>query len=296
MIYSANLFEQESVDRRGFLRHAACFVVASLAHASLVKGAEAQNSPSSNSKFDDILRQFQQDPQLADSLRQNNELITGGFQAAPIRTPKSKTVISSRADRLIVFSEVTSKNYYESKYTSPAWPGGKSGVTIGIGYDLGQAPPDLFKEDWKSYLSPDDIHSLRVACGQRGEKAGELARELASVKIDWKKAYSQYSGESLPRYIGATEGALPNTQVLGKDSLGALVSLVFNRSASQFDHEGDRYLEMRRIKEHMSSKQFWLIPSELRCMKRLWQNEAGQQGVVLRREAEAILFEIGLSS
>ena len=37
---------------------------------------------------------------------------------------------------MIVEFEVGNKKYYESKCKSPIWPGGSSGVTIGIGYDL----------------------------------------------------------------------------------------------------------------------------------------------------------------
>lgn len=37
---------------------------------------------------------------------------------------------------MIMIFEVSSKNYYNSSLKAPNWPGGNSGVTIGIGYDL----------------------------------------------------------------------------------------------------------------------------------------------------------------
>jgi len=63
-----------------------------------------------------------------------------------------------------------------------------------------------------------------------------------------------------------------------------------------FSSQGDRYLEMRRVKEHMSSKRFDKIPSEFRNIKRLWDDQPDQKGLLLRRDAEASLFALGLAS
>ena len=86
--------------------------------------------------------------------------------------------------------------------------------------------------------------------------------------------------------------ALPNTDKLSEDSFGALVSLAYNRGAS-FSKDGDRYKEMREIKENMANETFDQIPDCFREMKRLWPN---MRGLVDRREAEAKLFEAGLEN
>lgn len=52
---------------------------------------------------------------------------------------------------------------------------------------------------------------------------------------------------------------------------------------------------MREIYQLMRVRTFDQIPAKLREMKRLWLNDPGARGVVLRREAEALLFEEGLS-
>jgi GH24 family phage-related lysozyme (muramidase) len=39
-----------------------------------------------------------------------------------------------------------------------------------------------------------------------------------------------------------------------------------------------------------------LIPAEIRSMARLWANEPGMAGLVIRRNLEAALFEKGLKS
>ena len=46
-------------------------------------------------------------------------------------------LISQAAIDLIVREEVSGKEVYERNYRRPEWPGGSSGVTIGIGYDVG---------------------------------------------------------------------------------------------------------------------------------------------------------------
>ena len=46
---------------------------------------------------------------------------------------------SKRALDLIIFSEVSSEQTYKRRYAKPTWPKGASGVTIGIGFDVGHA-------------------------------------------------------------------------------------------------------------------------------------------------------------
>ena len=87
----------------------------------------------------------------------------------------------------------------------------------------------------------------------------------------------------LPRWVGVVERALPNTDKIGPDCLGALVSLTYNRGAS-FGKDGERFREMRNIRSHLQGRQYARIPGELRSMKRLWPNLTGLQK---RREREA---------
>src|SRR3981081_336751 len=44
---------------------------------------------------------------------------------------------SERAYELIIDFEVGGRSEYERTYQRPEWPQGESGVTIGVGYDLG---------------------------------------------------------------------------------------------------------------------------------------------------------------
>jgi uncharacterized protein (TIGR02594 family) len=202
----------------------------------------------------------------------------------------SGSPISDRAFNLIVEFEVTSKPVYEKRYRHPEWPGGRSGVTIGIGYDVGYATKDQLSGDWTTVIPNPMISALNSAVGVTGAAAKALAQKLgASVDISWDAAIKVHRNKVLPRWIGIVQKALPNTGAPNPNQLGALVSLTYNRGAS-FSTPGDRYTEMRAIKAHMQSSQVDKIPDDIRSMKRLWPDV---QGLRDRRDREADLFATG---
>ena len=200
---------------------------------------------------------------------------------------------SKKAIDLIVESEVTSKGYYEKHYRKPEWPGGASGVTIAVGYDLGFANEAKLRNDWTGKISDDMIDALIKYAGLTGEHAhAKLAEAREEIDIPWEAAYDVFENIDMPDWSAKVKKALPNTDKLSEDSFGALVSLAYNRGAS-FSKDGDRYKEMREIKENMANETFDQIPDCFREMKRLWPNVRGLQD---RRDAEAKLFEAGLEN
>ena len=60
----------------------------------------------------------------------------------------SSTPISAAAVDLLVASEVSSRAFYERRLVHPIWPQGRSGITIGIGYDVGTVSAGTLKADW----------------------------------------------------------------------------------------------------------------------------------------------------
>lgn len=209
------------------------------------------------------------------------------------RNPPSNRAISENAIKLIIAFEVTDQNRYEHKFQQPIWPAGQSGVTVGVGYDLGYVTPQWLKEDWEGIMDPGQINLLRGACGLRGEHARQALPKFKKVTIPWSQAGPQFRKNLLPRYVAETLARLPNSDELSNDSLGAMVSLVYNRGAS-FRKEGDRYREMRAIYQHMVHERFDQVSKEIREMKRLWANVPIMRGLLERRELEATLFEEGL--
>lgn len=201
--------------------------------------------------------------------------------------------ISQAAFDLIVESEVSSREVYEHRYRHPEWPGEASGVTIGIGYDVGQSSRAQFVADWGGKIPDAMVKALAKTCGVTGVAARALAQKLHSiVDIPWDVAIDVFSNHDVPRYLAMLRHGCPGVDALAPDCEGVLLSIVFNRGAS-FSNAGPRYAEMRDIRSCVKSGNLERIPGLIRSMKRLWPNSRGLRD---RRDAEAALFERGLEA
>ena len=199
--------------------------------------------------------------------------------------------ISERAIAMIVEFEVTGQALYERKYRQPIWPGGQSGVTIGIGYDVGHTNRARFRKDWQGVIPDQMIAALERAVGVKGPTAAGLAADLRDkVDVPWSAALQVFIEHTLPFWVNVVLHALPESGTLKPDAFGALVSLTYNRGAS-YSKEGERYREMRAVKAHLASHRPDLVANDIRAMKRIWPDVPGLQR---RREREAALFEAGL--
>jgi GH24 family phage-related lysozyme (muramidase) len=228
----------------------------------------------------------QQGPSL-DQLRGNANL--------PRRWSSDKA-ISERAVSLITAFEVTNKATYVRLYSHSTWPQGASGVTVGIGYDLGYSTSEDIETDWIQLLGDSATKKLETVHGIVGFPAKAAAEHVHDVEISWDNATSNFAA-ILKLYAGETIRYFPNSEELSPDSFGALVSLVYNRGSSTGTLPGDtldRRREMREIKQLCLSRKFDLIPDQIRKMERLWQNDSAASGLIKRRELEALLFEAGL--
>jgi lysozyme len=200
---------------------------------------------------------------------------------------------SQAAIDLIVAEEVSSQAVYQKNYQHPEWPGGASGVTIGIGYDCGYSTATTIQGDWGDKLPGFMVKALQDVAGIHGSPASSHAHALRGVvTVPWTAAMAVFAGRDMPKWEGILSRALPNTDKLAPDSFGALVSLAYNRGPS-FSNQDDRYREMRAIRDHMATGQFAEIPDEFRSMKRLWPSVVGLRN---RRDHEAVLFEKGLAA
>ena len=200
------------------------------------------------------------------------------------------TPFSKKAFDLILKYEIGGGRIYYDKYLkNPVWPKGASGITIGIGYDLGYNSLDQFEKDWKDKLPPEDFNVLKQAVGVKSIKAAALADKLnlKSIFIPWEIALSVFENSTLPRFIEETKKAFPESEKLHPDAFGALVSLVFNRGASM---EGDTRREMKEIRDLVPRKNYKAIGRRIREMKRLWVGK-GLNGLLVRRDEEASLVE-----
>lgn len=205
--------------------------------------------------------------------------------------------ISDAAITLIINEETGGQKYYESTEIHPEWPGGASGVTIGIGYDLGYSTSETVASDWGQLLSEDTVAALQSVVGVKGQAAASHAHELHWISVPWDSAIQVFNGHDLPKWIDACDRDLPNFSDLSDDCRGALVSLAFNRGESwniaAIRDAAGRYREMRAIKQLMTEKRFAEIPEQFLAMRRLWPINSG---LWKRREHEAALFTQGLTA
>ncbi len=200
--------------------------------------------------------------------------------------------ISDDAFNLIVTEEDSNEAYYARHYQHFDWPQGASGPTIGIGYDCGYVTASEARADWVGIVDEPTIDAIVAACGIKGETASTFARAHgASVTITWDQAIAEFRNREVPKWIGRVSASLANLDRLSPDSLGALVSLAYNRGCS-FDLPGPRYAEMRAIKQCMTAEQFSKVPAEFLSMRRLWPKGGDLWN---RRAHEAALFQKGLA-
>lgn len=171
------------------------------------------------------------------------------------------------------------------------WPGHKSGVTLGYGYDLGYVTVDQFESDWEGCFDTTGLERLKRAVGRVGQDAAALAPSLADIRCNSVDATRVLLTRSIPGYTDLARRTFPGFDALPLDAQGALVSLVLNRGSSMIDSPGtDNRREMRAIRDHVPQADLAGIAAELRSMKRLWVGK-NLDGLLRRREAEASLVE-----
>lgn len=200
--------------------------------------------------------------------------------------------ISQAADDLIIACEVGSRTQYEKKYRHPEWPGGASGVTVGIGYDLGYATTVKIGKDWGDRLPGSMVDAMRRCAGVTHDAARSLTAQVRDqIDVSWDHGIAVYENTDIPEWTLRVCDAIPGADKLKPDCIGALTSLAYNRGAS-FNTAGDRYREMRAIRSHIIAGELDQVDDEIRSMKRLWGND--QRGLLIRRDKEADLWNKGL--
>jgi hypothetical protein len=198
---------------------------------------------------------------------------------------------------LILEFEVGGGEAYYSRYLSrPTWPGQASGLTIGIGYDLGYNSAAQIRRDWAA-LSSAVLLRLGGAAGVKGRAARELVARFRDVRIPWRTALDVFESLTVPRFELLRDRAFPGNERLPAEARDALLSLIFNRGTSM---RGSSRAEMREIAEvldglaqGMTGEEAALhaIAGEIRAMTRIWAGTEIEGGMKRRREAEARLIE-----
>lgn len=195
--------------------------------------------------------------------------------------------ISKKSADLILKAEGYQKSPYVPKGSSA------SGVTIGYGYDLGQQTISKMKLMLSGYFTTSQIARLEKAIGLTGSDALAIIPSLSDITISKEDAVS-LAMKMKSKYAQIVVDTYPEVLTTHPHCQGAMLSLVINRGTSFNKPSVESRVEMKNIHDDFVSGNLSDIPNQFRSMKRLWVGK-GLDGLIVRREDEAKLFEEGLS-
>lgn len=194
-------------------------------------------------------------------------------------------------DLILEFEVGGGAAYYNRFLLHPTQPTPSSGITIGIGYDLGQTSRVQFLSDWRDQLPDRDRLRLCAAIGLTHHRAAALLPALDNLIIPWDNALTVFREKTVDTLGATCRQFIPTLDTLPPDCQAALLSLVYNRGTGT---TGESRLEMREIQTAIRDGLLDHVPILIRSMKRLWIGKPGGPGLIRRREAEAVAFEKGL--
>lgn len=198
--------------------------------------------------------------------------------------------VSEDGVQLIIEFEVGGIAYYNSKLQHPTYPGGASGPTVGIGYDLGYNTPGQIQSDWGDVLDAGTVARLQAVAGLKRGDAQAALSGIRDISIPFESAKQVFYKRTMPRFAKQTQSAFPGIEHLHGHCQGATVSLVFNRGPAL---NGSRRIHMRQIRDAIVGNTPAQVPQYFRDMKVIWQGE-GLPGLLRRRDSEASLFQQGI--
>lgn len=192
----------------------------------------------------------------------------------------------------VINFESGGQDYYNNSLKKATWPGGASGITIGIGADLGYMSIEEFEKYFASYFTKEEITKLKAVIGVKGDNAKAKLSSVKNITLSWENAMKAFIEWTLPKFWKLTNALWPGVDKLNEKAQIALVSIVFNRGTST---KGTSRTEMVNIKPLVVKKDYKGIAREIRSMKRLWLNKK-LDGLIKRREEEAKLVELSIET
>lgn len=209
----------------------------------------------------------------------------GSSQPLQVQAGERQEVLRQSADFLVK---------EESIPEHPYWPGGISGITLGVGWDAGQHTKDELAATWRK-LSPEDIAKLQQTSKRAGADAQRLLPWVKEIVIP-KELSLEVLREGLRKDdYPAVAKLFPGFEALPTGAQVALISVIFNRGGD-LGHEPDwatakevdRRWELREFQDDVKRGDLFAIYAHLDTMKRLWESR-GPKGLLLRRRDEGAL-------
>ncbi len=91
----------------------------------------------------------------------------------------------------------------------PHYPGGKSGVTIGPGYDMGhRSPQEIYNDLTSAGIDPETAYTLIDAAHKTGGEAGDWISQKGGIIITEEQQKSLFENVLVPEYEERTKAQL----------------------------------------------------------------------------------------
>jgi peptidoglycan hydrolase-like protein with peptidoglycan-binding domain len=167
----------------------------------------------------------------------------------------------------------------------PYWPGGKSGVTLDPGVDLGQAPAGVI-DQYRALTSTAQFDAIESAVGVTGDAARaalQASPTLQSIRLGREQAEALMPPSARPywRDIGKRFTSLRQPTTLGSVQT-ALLSLAYNRGAFNTD--------LGPLEPLLAGKQWVEVAERIGAM----QQQDPNSGLARRRREEAFIIRVEL--
>lgn len=199
--------------------------------------------------------------------------------------PEPVASIDPAVVALVVRWEVGGPAQYVRKYQGVICPGGASGPTVGIGFDLGHNTQAAIRAAWASSPHVDALASGSGVVGPDACKAWRAQHH--GIRIPYDDAIRTFTAHDWPRYSAMAERAYRRGwEALTYPHQAALTSNGYNRG---FSFLGSRRTELREIRDTcVPSSLAPCTAAQLRASCRVWDNQPDiRKGLCARRHAEA---------
>ena len=186
---------------------------------------------------------------------------------------------------LVVRWEVGGPAQYVRKYQGVICPGGASGPTVGIGFDLGTQTPAEIRAAWASSPYVDALASGSGVVGPDACNAWRVQHQ--GIRIPYDDAIRTFTAHDWPRYSAMAARAYRNGWAgLTYPHQAALTSNGYNRG---FSFLGSRRIEMREVRDTcVPGNNAPCTAGQLRASCRVWDSQPDiRKGLCARRNAEA---------
>ena len=186
--------------------------------------------------------------------------------------PAGNLRISPASHDLIIEYETGGRSGYNPR---PEVPPGFSGVTIGVGYDLGYNTAAQVAADWSGVLPAPQVARLQGVAGKTGAMARAVLARVADIRVPWEAALKVYETRTVPRFARDTERAYPGVLKLPPDIQGVMLSTSFNRGTAMSPYE--RRKELVWSRDDIAQDKIAKLAEYQLSMRRLWPTIPGLQ-------------------